>query len=257
MELDALEPLVDPGGLVRDADLLAGVVKDWTGRWSGSTPAMISPSTADQTAAVVRWCADNGVAIVPQGGNTGLVGGSVPLDGELVVSTRRMTEITVDADAATLVAGSGATLAAVQAAARDAGWMYPVDLGARDSATIGGTVATNAGGLHVIRHGDTRRQLLGIEAVTGHGEIVGDLRGLVKDNTGYHLPSLFAGSEGTLGVITRVCVRLVAPAEETAVALVGLASVADMVRAIGDLRRRLIDLSAVEMMFEPGMDAGV
>lgn len=245
--------MVDPGGVVTDADRLAGVVTDWTGRWSGSTPAMVSPSDAVQTAAVVSWCRDNGVAVVPQGGNTGLVGGSIPLDGEIVVSTRRMTDIDVDAASGTVVAGAGATLAAVQAAAHDAGWEYPVDLGARDSATIGGTVATNAGGLHVIRHGDTRHQLLGIEAVTGNGEIVGDLRGLVKDNTGYHLPSLFAGSEGTLGVITRICARLVAPVADTAVALVGVDSVHDLVETIGDLRRRLADLSAVEVMFEPGL----
>ncbi|MFN3216558.1 MAG: FAD-binding oxidoreductase [Acidimicrobiales bacterium] len=253
MEVEALVGLVDPGGVVTDADRLAGVVTDWTGRWSGWTPAMVSPTTAAQTAAVVSWCRDNGVAVVPQGGNTGLVGGSVPLDGEIVVSTRRMTDIAVDADSGTIVAGAGATLAAVQAAAHAAGWEYPVDLGARDSATIGGTVATNAGGLHVIRHGDTRHQLLGIEAITGNGEIVGDLRGLVKDNTGYHLPSLFAGSEGTLGIITRICARLVAPVADTAVALVGVESVDDLVETIGDLRRRLTDLSAVEVMFEPGL----
>lgn len=253
MEVASLERLVDPGGFVTDPDRLAGHVTDWTGRWTGSTPAMVAPTDATQTAAVLSWCRDNGVATVAQGGNTGLVGGGVPLDGEVVISTRRMHGITVDPDAGTLVAGAGATIAAVQAAARDAGWEYPVDLGARDSATIGGTVATNAGGLHVIRHGDTRHQLLGIEAVTGNAEIVGDLRGLVKDNTGYHLPSLFAGSEGTLGIITRVCTRLVAPVADTAVAIVGLDTVGRLVDTIGDLRRRLADLSAVEVMFEPGL----
>ena len=141
--------------------------------------------------------------MVPQGGNTGLVGGSVPRGGEVVVSLLRLNEIEeVDRVAGEVTVGAGATLALVQAAARAAGWEVGVDLGARDSATIGGMVATNAGGVNVVRHGPMRAQLLGFEAVRVDGTVLRRLPGMPKDNTGYDLGGLLAGSEGTLAVIT-------------------------------------------------------
>ena len=162
-------------------------------------------------------CRDGGAVVVPQGGNTGLVGGSVPravADREQVVlSLSRMRELEpVDIAAGEVTVAAGATLGALQEHARQAGFGFGVDLGARDSATIGGMVATNAGGMQVFRHGPMRAQLVGIEAVTADGSVLRRLPGLVKDNTGYHLPSLLAGSEGTLAVITRVRLRLVAAA---------------------------------------------
>ncbi len=253
MDLEALAALVGPESVIVDPDRLATHVRDWTGRWTGHTPAVIRPADTAQVAEVIRWCHHHQVAVVAQGGNTGLVGGSVPLRGELVLSLAALDDVRVDADAGQVIAGAGATLAAVQQAAEAAGWLYPVDLGARDSATIGGTVATNAGGLRVIRHGDTRRQLLGVEAVTGSGEVVGDLRGLEKDNTGYHLPSLLAGSEGTLAVITRTCLRLVAPPAEWSVALLGFESEAGALATVGPLRRSLTDLQALELFWADGL----
>lgn len=232
---------------------MASAVRDWTGRWVGSSPALVYPSSTEQVAAVVNWCREHSIAIVPQGGNTGMVGGSVPLDNEIVLNLTRMAGVEVDRAAGHLTAHAGATLASVQQAAAEAGWRYCVDLGARDSATIGGTVATNAGGTHVLRYGDTRRQLLGIEAVTGNGEVVGDLRGLEKDNTGYHLPSLLAGSEGTLAVVTRVCLRLAAPPSETAVALVGFPSEKAAIDAVSTIRLNIGDLEAVELFFADGL----
>ncbi len=191
--------------------------------------------------------------MVPQGGNTGLVGGSVPLSGELVLSMSRLVSITgVDADAGQLTAGAGTTLAAVQTAAREAGWRYGVDLAARDTATVGGTVATNAGGLRVIRFGPTRHQLLGVEAVLGTGDVVRRLDGLVKDNTGLDLAGLLCGSEGTLGVVCRARLALVPPPGETVTALVGLATLGDAVRAAGAIRRAVPGLEAVEVVLEAG-----
>ena len=170
-----------------------------------------------------------------------------------MVSTARLTGIAdVDVDAGQLTAGAGTTLAAVQDAARAAGWRYGVDLAARDSATVGGMVATNAGGLRVIRFGATRRQLLGVEAVLGTGAVIRRLDGLVKDNTGFDLAGLLCGSEGTLGIVCRARLALVPPAGETVTALVGLSSLDDAVRAAGAIRRAVPGLEALEVVLAPG-----
>ena len=253
VDYDELRSVVGPTGLVTDPELMTGQVRDWTGRWVGSTPAVVYPRSTAEVVAVVEWCRRNHVALVPQGGNTGMVGGGVPLGGELLVNLGRMTAVDVDAQAGHLVAEAGATLHAVQEAAHSAGWHYAVDLGARDSATIGGTIATNAGGLQVLRYGDTRHQLLGVEAVSGTGAVVGDLRGLLKDNTGYHIPSLLAGSEGTLAVITRACLRLHAPASQAVVALIGFDAEAEAIAAVPDIRRHVADLRALELFLADGL----
>lgn len=251
--IDELRAVVGDEHVLTDPDLTAGHAVDWTGRFEGATPAVVRPGSTEEVAAVVDRCRRHRLAIVPQGGNTGLVGGSVPLDGEIVLSTVRLGGITdVDADAGQLTAGAGVTLAAVQEAAADVGWRYGVDLAARDSATIGGTVATNAGGLRVIRFGATRHQVLGVEAVLGTGETITRLGGLLKDNTGYDLAGLLCGSEGTLGIVTRIRLALVPAAGETVTALVGLGSLVDAVRAAGAIRRRVTGLEAVEVVLAPG-----
>lgn len=243
----ALADIVGPAHVLTDPDVTAGHVVDWTGRFRGSTPAVVRPGSTEEVAAVVALCAAEGLALVPQGGNTGLVGGSVPLDGELVCSTARMTEIVdVDIDAGRLTAGAGATIAAVRGAAADAGWAYGVDWAARDSATVGGSVATNAGGLHVVRHGPTRAQVLGLEAVLGTGAVLRDLGRLEKDATGFDLSGLLCGSEGTLGVVTAARLRLVPAQPDRAVAALALGSLADAVVAVGALRRALPGLEAAE-----------
>ena len=193
------------------------------------------------------WC--------PQGGNTGLVGGSVPRGGEVVMSLLRLNEIEeVDRVAGEVTVGAGATLALVQAAARAAGWEVGVDLGARDSATIGGMVATNAGGVNVVRHGPMRSQLLGFEAVRVDGTILRRLPGMPKDNTGYDLGGLLAGSEGTLAVITRVRLRLVSPMRHRAVCVIGLADASAAVAAASELRRTLGSVVALELFTDAGLE---
>jgi FAD/FMN-containing dehydrogenase len=251
----ALVDIVGPRQVVLDPDARAPYERDWTGRFTGSTPAVVRPGTVEEVAACVAVCADAGVALVPQGGNTGLVGGGVPLAGEIVLSTRRLDRLDpVDEVAGQLTAGAGVTVAAVQAAAAGAGWRYAVDLAARDSATVGGTVATNAGGLHVLRYGATRSQLAGIEAVLGDGSIVRHLHGLVKDNTGYDLAGLLCGSEGTLGVVTAARLRLVPRPRAVTTALVGLPDAGTAVRAVAAWRAAVPELEAAELFLAAGLD---
>jgi FAD/FMN-containing dehydrogenase len=240
--------LTEPG-------LRASYETDWTGRWTGNALAVVRPGSADEVAAVLRACGDAGVGVVPQGGNTGLVGGAVPRDGDVVLSTLRLDAIDdLDAEAGEVTAGGGAALASVQAAVRHAGWEVGVDLGARDSATIGGMVATNAGGVNVLRHGSMRHQLLGFEAVLADGTILRRLPGMPKDNTGYDLAGLLAGSEGTLAVITRVRLRLVPPLARRTVAVVGFADAPSAVAAAGRLRRELASVLALELFTDAGLE---
>ena len=251
----AVVNVVGRAHVLTDPDVVASYEIDWTGRFRGSTPAVVRPGSAEELAAVVALCRAGGVAVVPQGGNTGMVGGGVPLHGEVVVSLRRLTGVgPADRAAGQLTVQAGATLADVQVAARDAGWEYGVDLGGRDSATIGGNVATNAGGLRVLRYGDTRAQVLGAQAVLGTGDVVEHLGGLLKDNTGYPLHLLMCGSEGTLGFVTAVRLRLVAPAPQRVAAILGMKDAASALAAAQALRLGLPTLSAAELMLRAGVE---
>ena len=233
--------------MLTDPDVVAGYVIDWTGRFRGATPAVVRPGGVDEVARVVQICAAARVAIVPQGGNTGLVGGSVPQHGEIVLSLRRLDELgPVDAAAAQVTAGAGVTLGRLQEHARAAGWEYGVDLAARDSATVGGTVATNAGGVHVLRYGSTRRQVVGVQAVFADGSVIDRLDGLEKDNTGYDLGGLLCGSEGTLAVVTAARLRLVPRPRHVVVALLAFDGVDDALAAVGALRQDVDALRALE-----------
>ena len=253
--LAALREAVGERHCLTDAALRASYETDWTRRFHGEALAVVRPASADEVAAVLRLCADAGVAVVPQGGKTGLVGGSVPRGGEVVLSTLRLSEIgDVDADAGEVTLGAGVTLAVAQDRARAFGWDVGVDLGARDSATIGGLVAANAGGIRVLRHGSMRRQVLGIEAVMADGRILRRLPGMPMDNTGYDLGSLLAGSEGTLAVITRVRLRLVPQLRERAVCVAGFPDAGAAVRAAAVLRRRLASVSALELFTDEGLE---
>lgn len=251
---DALREIVGDRHCLVDRGLRASYETDWTRRFSGPALAIVRPGSSQEVAAVLRACADAGVGVVPQGGNTGLVGGSVPRGGEVVLSTLRLTGIEeLDADAGEVTVGAGDTLASVQAAARAAGWGVGVDLGARDSATVGGMVATNAGGVNVLRYGPMRQQLLGFEAVRADGSVLRRLPGMAKDNTGYDLAGLLAGSEGTLAVLTRLRLRLVPALAHRAVAIVGCPDAAATVAVATRLRRELGSVLALELFTEEGM----
>ncbi len=253
--IGALTRIVGEAHVLADQQLRAGYELDWTGRYRGEASAVVRPGSLDEVAEIVRACRAARVPLVPQGGNTGLVGGGVPRDGAVLLSLRRLTTVEdVDADSGSIVAAAGATVAAVHHAASTAGWGYGVDLAARDSATVGGTIATNAGGIHVFRNGMTRDQVLGIEAVLGDGTVVSRLDAPRKDNTGYALAQLLAGSEGTLGIVTAARLRLLPRLDRRAVAVLGISSVDVAVRLAGSLRRSLPGLNAVEFVAADALD---
>ncbi|HET6663281.1 MAG TPA: FAD-binding oxidoreductase [Acidimicrobiales bacterium] len=253
-ELDAFlvaaRAAVGRSDVLTDPDLTEGYAVDWTRRWRSAAAAVVRPATADQVAALVTAARRHRVALVPQGGNTGLVGGSVPRTGaEVVLSLRRLDDLgAVDVLAGQVTAGAGVTLAALQAHAAAAGLAFGIDTGARESATVGGMIATNAGGVHVVRHGSMRAQVVGVEAVLGTGEVVSRLGGLVKDNTGYDLGQLLCGSEGTLGVVTRARLRLVADEPHVVVAVLGLAGVGEAVSLASGLHHDVAEVRALELM---------
>ena len=250
--IEALGDVVGAGHVLTDPDVVAPYGVDWSRRFSGPVLAVVRPADTDEVAAVVRACGAAGVPVLPQGGNTGLVGGSVPAaDGRpvVVLSTRRLTRLDpVDELAGQVTAGAGVVLADLHRHARAAGWEYGVDLAARDSATVGGTVGTNAGGIRVCCHGMTRAQVVGVEAVLPDGSVISHLGGLPKDNTGYDLTGLLVGSEGTLGVVTAARLRLVRPATASAVALVGVRDAADGLALVRSAVPRGVRLLAAEIL---------
>lgn len=253
--LPRLVAIVGERHVLTDPDVRAGYETDWTRRYQGSTPAVVRPASTREVAAVIELCRELGAAIVPQGGNTGLVGGGVPRNRELVLSLRRLDTISdLDATSGEVTAGAGVTLSALQEAALAHGWNFGVDLASRDSATIGGMVATNAGGIRVLRYGGMRHQLLGIEAILSSGAIVRRLPGLLKDNSGYDLPQLLAGSEGTLAVITAVRLKLIPQQPQRAVALLAVDDIAVALRVVSAVRRALSSLEAAEVFFPEGLE---
>lgn len=223
-----LGDLIGSAHVLTDPELTASFGTDWTGRWAQRPLLVIRPGTTAEVSAVVRCCFEQGVAMTAQGGNTGLVGGSVPgTEGCVVLSTTRLQRLdSVNLSTRQVTAGAGVTVASLQAHATGAGLSYGVDLASRDSATVGGTVATNAGGIRVVAFGDTRGQVVGLEAVMADGSTMSQLTGLPKDSAGYDISGLLVGSEGTLAVITAARLRLVSalPAERMT-ALVGVATV--------------------------------
>jgi len=249
-----LTGIVGPTHVLLDSDLKAAYETDWTRRYHGAARLVVRPGSTAELSAVLSACSQAGAAIVPQGGNTGLVGGGVPRGGEVVVSTTRLDTIDpVDTASAEVTAGAGVTLARLQAHAREAGLGFGVDLASRDSATIGGMIATNAGGIRVLRYGPMRHQVVGLEAVRADGTIVRRLPGLSKDNTGYDLPGLLAGSEGTLAIITCARLRLIPQLQARATALLAFGSISSALTML-DRIRALPGLEAVEVFFREGVE---
>ncbi len=252
-----LRAIVGHAHVLTDPDVRRSYEVDWTGRFRGEASAVVRPASADEVVEILRACHEVRVPVVPQGGNTGLVGGGVPVGegvGAIVLSLLRLDQLEpVDQSSGQVTVGAGVTLAALQRGVRAAGWDFGVDLGARDSATIGGMIATNAGGLRLLRYGGMRQQVIGVEAVLADGRRMARLGGLLKDNTGYDLAGLVTGSEGTLAVVTRARLRLVVPQPARAVAVVGLRDVASAVQAIAGFRAILPALDAAEVFFADGL----
>jgi len=210
---------------ITDPEVISSYTSDWTGRFTGHADAVVRPESTEQVVASIRACALAGAKIQIQGGNTGLVGGSVPptkSDHEVcLISTKSLTAILdLDEISGHITVGAGATLGQVQDLVRASGWDFAVDLAARDSATIGGLVATNAGGIRVCAFGMTRRSVVGIEMVLADGQVLSNLSSPLKDNTGYAVVDIAIGAEGTLGVITAVKLKLIRPVAETTLYLI-------------------------------------
>lgn len=245
---DTLTERLGPRGVVTEPDALAPHLQEWRGRAAGTTPFLVAPASTEEAAFAVASCAAAGVAITPQGGNTGLVGGQTP-QGEVLLSLKRMNRIrAVDATADAITPEAGVVLTSVHEAARAADRHFPLSLGSQGSATIGGLISTNAGGVHVLRYGMMRDLVLGVEAVLPDGSIFHGLRALRKDNTGYDLKQLFIGAEGTLGVVTAATLRLFPRPREHVVAMAALASPEQAIALLQHVRARSPDLVAFEIM---------
>ncbi len=237
--LPALRLLTDPADLEHYG-------RDWTRRWTPAPLAIALPATVEEVQAIVRWANAEGVSIVPSGGRTGLSGGAVAASGELVLSLERMKQVLAfDPVDRTLTVQAGIALEAVQEAARERGLAYPVDFAARGSCSIGGNIATNAGGIRVVRYGNTREWVAGLKVVTGGGELLELNRGLVKNSSGYDLRHLMAASEGTLGIIVEATLKLAPPPPPTRTMLLALPSFETLMTVFAELRSRL-ELEAFE-----------
>lgn len=255
--LDELIAAVGAAHVSTDPDVLAGRCVDWTGRYRGNAGALVRPGDADQVATVLRVCRDAGAPVTVQGGRTSLVAGTVPEYGDVLLSTERLTGIgAVDTAEHTVRVGAGVTLATLQRTAVDAGLLVGVDLAARDSATVGGMAATNAGGLRTVRYGNMREQVLGIQVALPDGTVLQRDSRVRSDNTGYDLVSLFVGAEGTLGVITGLDLRLHPIPRRRVTALCGFDGLHGLVAAARMLRE-VPDIAALELLDGRAADLGV
>lgn len=249
--LAGIGALLDPAGLVADRDVLERQACDWTGKDRCPPVAVARPRTVEQVSSVLAHCHAAGWPVVVQGGLTGLAGGATPRAGELALSLERLAGIeSVDAEGGTMTVQAGARLEQVQRAAGEFRLAFPLDLPSRGSCTIGGNIATNAGGNRVLRYGMARSLVLGLEAVLADGTLVSSLGAVLKDNAGYDLKHLFIGTEGTLGIVTRAVLRLFPEPAERITALVALQSFADLAGLLAAMRRELgATLSSFEAMW--------
>ncbi|WP_035882106.1 FAD-binding oxidoreductase [Cupriavidus metallidurans] len=249
--LSELAAILDPAGLQTGDAIDTRFRKDWYAPLGNPPLAVVRPRTTADVAAILAACHRHGQPVVPQGGLTGLASAATPRQGEIVLSLERMRGVEeIDEQAGTMTIWAGTTLQAAQEAARAAGWLLAVDLGARGSCQIGGNIATNAGGNRVIRYGMMRDQVLGLEVVLADGTVLTSLNKMLKNNAGYDLRQVFVGSEGTLGVITRAVLRLAPLPSATQTALCALNSFDDVVRLLRHAQRALSGrVSAFEAMW--------
>lgn len=255
--LDRLREAAGPGGYVDDPSVIAPHLKEWRDRYVGATPALLKPASTDAVSRIVGICHETGTALVPQGGNTGLVGGQIPsADGsEVLLSLGRMNSIrSVDPASGTLTAEAGCILDAVQKAADVSDRLFPLSLASEGSATIGGLVSTNAGGTAVLAYGNMRDLVLGLEAVLPDGRIWHGLKALRKDNTGYDLKNLLVGAEGTLGVVTAAVLKLFPRPSDMATAFIGIASVRKAVQLLNRLQAAGLFITTFELIPQIGLD---
>jgi FAD/FMN-containing dehydrogenase len=251
-----LKDAAGPHGWSEDASEIAPHLIELRGRWTGRTPLLLKPASTEVVAHILAICNETGTEVVPQGGNTGLVGGQISTRGEVLLSLQRMTRIrTVSPSDHLMVAEAGVILKHAQQTAEKADRLFPLSLGAEGSCTIGGNVSTNAGGVNVLRYGMMRDLVLGLEVVLADGRILDLMRGLKKDNTGYDLKQLFVGAEGTLGIVTAAMLKLFPKPSSYATAMVAISDVPVAVELLNALQRATGGLvSAFELMHRRSLD---
>lgn len=245
------------GGWSEDPAEMAPHLVEWRDRFHGATPILLKPDSVTAISRIVMICADTGTPIVPQGGNTGLVGGQIPSasGSEVLLSLRRLNRIrAIDVDAASMTVAAGCILADVQAHAADNRMLFPLSLASEGSATIGGLVSTNAGGTGVLAYGNMRDLVLGLEAVLPDGQIWNGLRALRKDNTGYDLKQLLVGGEGTLGVVTAAVLKLFPRPTSMETAIVAVPSVEHAIRMLSHARKTGGTVTAFELIPRIGLE---
>ncbi len=250
----ALEQSFGSRSVITDPEITSRYLTDWTGRFKGDALCVLRPVNSWQVQKALEIAREFHTPITTQGGNTGLVGGATPTARGIVLSTELLKGIDIDPELQIAKVGAGVTLSELNLKAGEAGLRFAVDLASRDSATMGGMVATNAGGIHLIRYGGTRQQLLGIEAVLGNGRLITRMEGLLKDNSGYDWPSVLCGSEGTLGVITNVVFKLITMPAHRSVALISVDTIGGALRIMADAKRRFSQLNAIELMSRNGIE---
>jgi FAD/FMN-containing dehydrogenase len=258
--VERLKAVVGPKGWSDDATALAPQLIDWRRRYRGRTPLLVRPASTPEVAEVVGLCAEARVPIVPQGGNTSLCGGSIPSEAgdEILLSLSRMNRVrAIDAANYTIAAEAGCILAQVQKAASEADRLFPLSLAAEGSCQIGGNLSTNAGGITVLRYGNARELVLGLEVVLPDGQVWDGLRGLRKDNTGYDLKQLFLGAEGTLGIITAAVLKLFPKPRERVTAFVAVTDLPAAVELLSRCRAASGDaVTSFELLPRIGIDLG-
>ncbi|KIR38029.1 D-lactate dehydrogenase [Cryptococcus deuterogattii 99/473] len=224
---------------------------DWMGKYLGQSQVLVKPKTVKEVSQIVKWCNENDVAVVPQGGNTGLVGGSTPIHDELILSLSSLNSIrSFDPVSGVLTAEAGLILEQADSFLASKGFVFPLDLGAKGSCQIGGNVATNAGGLRLLRYGSLRGSVLGLEVVLPDGRIWDGLSGLRKNNTGYDLKQLFIGSEGSIGIITAISILCPSRSLSTNVALFSLPSYAACLEVFSQAKQHLGEIMSAFEMFD-------
>ncbi len=254
--IDRLKAAAGPNGFSEDKDEIAPYLVEWRGRSHGKSALLLKPQTTEQISSILAVCHQSGTPIVPQGGNTGLVGGQIPLHGEFVLSLKRMNRIRhVDKSGMNLTAEAGVTLKQAQDAAAGEGLLFPLSLGSEGSCTIGGNISTNAGGNHVLRYGMMRNLVLGLEVVLADGRVLSMVRSLMKDNTGYDLKQLFIGAEGSLGIVTAASLRLFPRPAQMVTAFTAAPSPSAALQLLGLMQARTGGLlSSFELVSRPTLE---
>ena len=234
--IDKLKSELPSGAWTQDLDIITPHLREWRDKYFGQTPIMLSPRSTEEVAISVKICAEHKLAIMPQGGNTGLVGGNTP-QGEVLISLKKMSKVReINPTSNAMIVEAGATLQSVLDAADQAGRKFPLTLSSQGSCTIGGVISTNAGGNHVLKYGTTKDLIFGVEAVLADGSIFNGLTSLRKDNTGYDLNRLFLGAEGTLGIVTAASLKLFPKPGYVQRALIGVRDTAKAVSLLEDFR---------------------